>query len=254
VSAQRKKAVVSRKTGPSNASASASATARRLLARHRVPLLLAGAVVALAFYLTSAPNNPPGFFTDESSIVYNAYTISQTGSDEYGVRWPLYFRAFNLGASQEYKNPTYIYLLAGLFKIFGPSIWLARILSGVSGFGAALLPLPVGIGPLLARTVPSAESPGFVVGRRRQRPPPCSRDRQHVGRGGVPERGATLLIAAFQRCSPPPRRSRAGPSISLPDRTNLRTSMPTGTEHWKGWMPRTLSACPPANAHQRNHW
>lgn len=113
----------------------------RILAPYRVPLCLAGAGLALAFYLASVPSNPLGFFTDESSIAYNAYAIAHSGSDEYGVRWPLYFRAFPLTArgADEYKNPAYIYLLAGLFKIFGPSIWLARLLSGLSGFGAAVL-------------------------------------------------------------------------------------------------------------------
>ena len=150
--AQRKKAVVSRGTRPSDGSASTSATGRSLLAHFRVPLLLAGAVLALASYLVSVPSNPLGFYTDESSIAYNAYTISQSGSDEYGVRWPLYFRAFD-----EYKNPTYIYLLAGLFKIFGPSIWLARVLSGISGFGAVLL---LGV---LARQMTGEDRIGVVV-------------------------------------------------------------------------------------------
>jgi 4-amino-4-deoxy-L-arabinose transferase-like glycosyltransferase len=124
-----------------------------------VPLLLAGAVLALWFYLASVPNNPLGFFIDESSIAYNAHTISQSGSDEYGVRWPLYFRGFPLDSrgTDEYKNPTYIYLLAGLFKIFGPSIWLARLLSGVSGFGAALL---LGV---LARRMTGEDRIGVVV-------------------------------------------------------------------------------------------
>lgn len=117
----------------------AAASARDFLPRWRVPLFLAGAVMALGFYLASVPGNRLGFFIDESSISYNAYTISQSGRDEHGVRWPLYFRAFDLGVADEYKNPTYIYVLAGLFKIFGPSIWLARLLSGLSGFSAALL-------------------------------------------------------------------------------------------------------------------
>jgi hypothetical protein len=59
-------------------------------------LLLAGAA-----YFFEAPAHPPGFAIDESSICYNAYTISQTGCDEYGQSWPLFFRAFG-----EYKNPT----------------------------------------------------------------------------------------------------------------------------------------------------
>src|SRR5690348_2317733 len=75
-------------------------------------------------YFYQVPQNPPGFYIDESSIAYNAYTIASTGRDEYGESWPLYFRAFG-----EYKNPVYIYLLAFLFSLFGPSILVARLLS-----------------------------------------------------------------------------------------------------------------------------
>lgn len=93
-----------------------------------------GLALAYAFYVAGVRNNPPGFYVDESSIAYNAHTISQTGADEYGNRWPVYFRAFG-----EYKNPAYIYLLAALFKITGPSILAARLLSATLGFAAALI-------------------------------------------------------------------------------------------------------------------
>ena len=56
-----------------------------------------------AVYFVHVPDHPPGFSIDESSICYNAYTVSQTGRDEDGVSWPLFFRAFG-----EYKNPTLI--------------------------------------------------------------------------------------------------------------------------------------------------
>jgi hypothetical protein len=46
-------------------------------------------VSAVALYARDVPNNPPGFYIDDSSIAYNAHTISQTGRDEYGVHWPL---------------------------------------------------------------------------------------------------------------------------------------------------------------------
>lgn len=75
-----------------------------------------------AIYLWRVPNDPPGFYIDESSICYNAHVLSLTGHDEYGVQWPLFFRAFG-----EYKNPTLIYLLAALFKVTGPSIAVARL-------------------------------------------------------------------------------------------------------------------------------
>src|SRR5436190_98995 len=89
-------------------------------------VMIAGGAVLYARALTT---NPAGFYVDESSIAYNAHLISQTGHDEHGVAWPLYFRAFG-----DYKNPVYIYLLAGLFKLTGQSILAARLLSAFLGF------------------------------------------------------------------------------------------------------------------------
>ncbi len=93
-------------------------------------VLIAGAVL----YLHDFGKSPAGSFIDESSVGYNAYLISQSGHDEIGVAWPLYFHAFG-----EYKNPTYIYLLAALFRVTGPSIRVARMLSETYGLFAALL-------------------------------------------------------------------------------------------------------------------
>jgi 4-amino-4-deoxy-L-arabinose transferase-like glycosyltransferase len=102
-----------------------------------VVVLICGAVL----YTYRITRNPPGFFVDESSIAYNAYTISQSGQDEFGNSWPLYFRAFG-----DYKNPVYVYLLALLFKVTGPSILTARLLGGLAGVAAAAL-----LGMLAAR-------------------------------------------------------------------------------------------------------
>jgi hypothetical protein len=91
-------------------------------------------VFACGIYLYRVPRRPPGFYIDESSIAYNAHTISQTGRDEYGVAWPLYFRAFG-----EYKNPTLIYLLAIIFRFTGPSILVARVLCALFGVTTTFL-------------------------------------------------------------------------------------------------------------------
>jgi hypothetical protein len=116
-------------------------TVRGSVGGWRVALALAG--VALSFALSAAfvPADPPGFTIDESSVAYNAHLIAQTGRDEYGEAWPLYFRAFG-----DYKNPTYIYLLAALFRLTGPGILPARALSAALGALAAL-----GLGLLAAR-------------------------------------------------------------------------------------------------------
>jgi hypothetical protein len=108
---------------------------RDFLRRHRatfaLSLLLAGGAI---LYAQGAATNPPGFFIDESSVAYNAHLIAQTGHDEHGEAWPLYFRAFS-----EYKNPTHIYLLAALFRMTGPSIAVARYLSAAAGVLTALV-------------------------------------------------------------------------------------------------------------------
>lgn len=91
------------------------------------------AAAGLAFYAWGAGDNPPGFFIDESSVAYNAHTISESGRDEHGEAWPLYFRAFG-----DYKNPTYVYLLAAVFRATGPSAAAARYLSATLGVLAAL--------------------------------------------------------------------------------------------------------------------
>jgi hypothetical protein len=97
---------------------------------------LLGALLLLAVtaYFVAVPAHPPGFAIDESSICYNAYTISQSGCDEYGNPWPLFFRAFG-----EYKNPTVIYILAALFRVTGPGIFVARALSATFGALSGLL-------------------------------------------------------------------------------------------------------------------
>ena len=56
------------------------------------PALLSGIAVVLAvcaFQLWISPGNPPGFFRDEAALAYNAYSIEQSGRDEYGARFPL---------------------------------------------------------------------------------------------------------------------------------------------------------------------
>jgi 4-amino-4-deoxy-L-arabinose transferase-like glycosyltransferase len=113
-------------------------------------LLPASLMVVVYFY--DVPKNPVGFFVDEASIAYNAHTIAQTGADEHGYRFPLYFRAFG-----EYKSPVYIYILSAVFWFTGPSILVARLLSATAGLVAAVL---FGI---LAAQLARRRSVGLVV-------------------------------------------------------------------------------------------
>lgn len=116
---------------------------RAFVRRRPSALLLPAAACGLALYLAGVPHNPPGFFADESSIAYNAHLVAAAGADEHGARWPLFFRAFG-----EYKSPVYVYLLAAVYALFGPSITAARALSAVLGAGAAVV-----VGLVAARCV-----------------------------------------------------------------------------------------------------
>jgi len=94
---------------------------------------LALIVFALVIQFSALRSNPPGFFIDESSIAYNAHAIATTGRDEHRESWPLFFRAFG-----EYKNPIYIYLLAIVFRLTGPGILSARVLSALVGLATVV--------------------------------------------------------------------------------------------------------------------
>ena len=122
--------------------------------RRRLQLVvLIFVALVLTVFLIGVPRSPPGFCLDESSIAYNAQLIAATGHDEYQDAWPLFFRAFG-----EYKNPIYIYLLAAVFKLTGPSIAVARSFSAILGAVAALLVA------YLAAAISKNKSVGLAVG------------------------------------------------------------------------------------------
>ena len=114
-----------------------------------------GALLVLAGILFSAnaSGNPPGFYIDESSIAYNAHLIATTSQDEHGISNPLFFRAFG-----DYKNPSYIYLLATIFRVTGPSIRVARLFSATLGVFTVLALA------LLAARLSKNWRVGFAVG------------------------------------------------------------------------------------------
>ncbi len=71
---------------------------------------------------------PPLLTQDEASLAYNAWSITQTGRDEWGQRLPLVFSAFG-----DAKQPVYIYLLAIWFKLVGGQLEQVRWLSALAG-------------------------------------------------------------------------------------------------------------------------
>ncbi len=67
---------------------------------------------------------PRGLYIDESAQGYNAILISQTGRDQHGVSFPVYFRSFG-----DYTGPYLIYGAALLFKLIPPSDATIRAVS-----------------------------------------------------------------------------------------------------------------------------
>jgi hypothetical protein len=108
----------------------------RVLMKRLVTVAAAAALLlsTLLLYLHDLRKNPPGLYLDEASIVLNALSIARYGVDEHGTPMPFYFRAFG-----EYKNPVYIYLLAGVFDAVRPSVLTARRTSAVLCWLAAAM-------------------------------------------------------------------------------------------------------------------
>ncbi|MDO8638366.1 MAG: glycosyltransferase family 39 protein [Candidatus Daviesbacteria bacterium] len=77
---------------------------------------------------------PVSVYWDEASIGYNAYSIAQTGKDEWGEFLPLHFRAFG-----EFKLPVYIYTTAIFVKIFGLNEFSVRISAVLYSLGVVIL-------------------------------------------------------------------------------------------------------------------
>jgi 4-amino-4-deoxy-L-arabinose transferase-like glycosyltransferase len=89
-------------------------------------------VVILGFILRTINigNVPPALNWDEVSHGYNAYSILKTGKDEWGVSWPIIFRAYG-----DYKLPIYIYLTTLPELIFGLTPFAVRSVSSFAGVG-----------------------------------------------------------------------------------------------------------------------
>ncbi len=81
-------------------------------------------ILTLAFVLRfyHIAQNPPSVYGDEISFAWNAWSILHTGADEYGISYPLQFRAFG-----DYKAPIPVYLLVPFFKFMGMNAFSVRL-------------------------------------------------------------------------------------------------------------------------------
>jgi len=85
-------------------------------------------VLSLAVRLFGISKIPLSLNWDETTFSYNAYSILQTGKDEYGQILPLQFKSIG-----DYKNPMYVYLLIPSISIFGLNETATRLPPAILG-------------------------------------------------------------------------------------------------------------------------
>lgn len=82
---------------------------------------------------------PPSLNWDEISMGYTAYSVAETGRDEWGEQLPIFFRSYG-----EWKSAVYIYLLVPFVKILGLNEWVVRLPSAIAGIIAVYLTYLIG--------------------------------------------------------------------------------------------------------------
>jgi len=71
---------------------------------------------------------PPGFWFDEASFSYSAYSVLETGKDEFGQFLPLAFKSFG-----QYNAPLIFYWLIPFIKILGLNVFASRFSCAILG-------------------------------------------------------------------------------------------------------------------------
>lgn len=74
---------------------------------------------------------PTGLNADEAALGYNAYSLIETGRDEFGHSWPIHFVSFG-----DYKPALYGYLLLPFIRVLGLNVWAVRLPSALLGIAA----------------------------------------------------------------------------------------------------------------------
>ena len=95
-------------------------------------LIVGFMVLGLVFRVAWLAKYPAGFTPDEAAFGYNAYSILQTGKDEWGTPWWQLFSS-NMRSFGDYKLPLYTFLALPSIKIFGLNEFATRLPNAIVG-------------------------------------------------------------------------------------------------------------------------
>jgi len=101
--------------------------------RNVILLLLGILCIAALLRFWALGSNPPSPDWDEAALGYNAYSILQTGKDEYGKSFPIILQSFG-----DYKPALYTYLAVPSIAAFGVNTFAVRLPSAIFGLLAVL--------------------------------------------------------------------------------------------------------------------
>lgn len=96
----------------------------------KIELVLFVAIVLVASFLRlwQLGHVPPSPDWDEAALGYNAYSIKETGKDEYGEPFPIILRSFD-----DYKPALYAYIIIPFITLFDLNIFSVRLASAIFG-------------------------------------------------------------------------------------------------------------------------
>lgn len=104
--------------------------------KNKLSQIILGIIILIAVFLRfyQLGSVPPSPDWDEAALGYNAYSILETGKDEYGKNLPIILRSFD-----DYKPALYAYLVIPFVKILGLNIFAVRAPAAVFGVMGVIL-------------------------------------------------------------------------------------------------------------------
>ncbi len=143
-------------------------------------ILILVLVLALFLRVYKLDQFPAGLNADEAAIGYNAFSLLQTGKDEYGESFPLAFKSFG-----DYKPGLYFYMVVPFVRLLGLNEWAVRLPSALLGLGTVYLIY------LLAKKIFEKERVAILASLLLA----ISPWHLHFSRGGWETNAATFLIS-----------------------------------------------------------